>query len=227
MNPRVPAAAFGLLVAVNLLGTGLGNSILEWASKPLLMPALIWLVLARGVTEPRIRPLLLSGLAAATVADIALLVPGRNALLIGMGFFAVMQLCFITAYTRVTKVLARWRALPWLPALYLAVWLGFVVTLWTSFGELAVPIAGYGLLLAIMAAAAGTVSPLVGLGGGLFMVSDFMIGLGIADLDFPARNPAIMATYCAAQFLIVTGLAAPTAGRPAPGSTRPPAAAAQ
>lgn len=206
MTRTIPAVCFAVLVAVNLTGVALGNSVLEWISKPLLMPTLAWLLLVRGVTEPRTRPWLVVGLATATVADVALLIPGEAALLTGMGFFAAMQLCFITAYTRVTDVRRRWRSLPWLPAGYLAFWLGFNAAMWTTFADMAAPIAVYSLLLATMAAAAATVSTLVGLGGLLFLVSDLMIGLGIANVDFVGRGVAIMATYCAAQYLIVTGL---------------------
>lgn len=207
MTRVLPAAVFGLLTALNLLSVATGNSTLEWLTKPLLMPVLLWLLLARGAAEPRTKPWLLTGLVSATVADIALLVPGESALLTGIGFFAMMQLCFITAYTRVTRILAGWRTLLWIPLAYLAFWLGFNTLMWTSFGTMALPIAVYSLLLATMAAAASAISVPVGLGGLLFMVSDLMIGLGIANIDFPGRGVAIMATYCAAQFLIITGLA--------------------
>lgn len=208
MTRRAPIAVFAVLVAINLLGVGFDSALVEWLSKPLLMPALLWLLLAHGVAEARTRPLLIVGLIAATVADIALLIPGEAALLTGMGFFAVMQVCFVVAYTRVTGVAAAWRARPWLPGAYLVFWLGFNAVMWTTFAEMAAPIAVYSLLLTVMAAAAATVSARVGAGGLLFLVSDLMIGLGIANLDFVGRDVAIMATYTAAQFLIVTGLTA-------------------
>lgn len=38
-----------------------------------------------------------------------------------------------------------------------------------------------------------------------FLVSDLLLGLGVADLDIPASGVLVMTTYALAQYLIVTG----------------------
>ena len=37
------------------------------------------------------------------------------------------------------------------------------------------------------------------------LVSDLLLGLGVADLDIPASGVLVMTTYALAQYLIVTG----------------------
>ncbi|ADD44810.1 lysoplasmalogenase [Stackebrandtia nassauensis] len=220
MKRNAPAIVFAILVAANLIGTAFDIRNLQLVSKPLLMPALIfWLY--RGHAPMGTHLWMLFGLLFAIPADTFLLFEGRTVFLFGMFFFALMQLCFIGAYFSATKVFARWRALPWPPLAYLAFWLGFNALMWTSFGGLAAPIAVYSLLLAIMAAAASTVSTMVGIGGLLFMVSDLMIGLGVVNIDFTGREVAIMATYTLAQFLIVTGISHRTIPRPRNPAAKP------
>ncbi|CAM3268563.1 lysoplasmalogenase [Stackebrandtia soli] len=195
--------AYAIVTAVNLVSVGTDVTWLEWASKPLLMPLLLIVILLSGRSLPG-AALMAVGLVCATVADVALLVPGTIAFLIGMGFFLVMQLSYITVFVRL-GALGGLRSKPWAPIVFGVFWVAFLVAFWADFAELAVPIAVYSLALTTMATISVGLSARAGIGGTLFLVSDSMIALGIVDLDFTGRNIAIMTTYIAAQYLLVTG----------------------
>ncbi|WIM94249.1 lysoplasmalogenase [Actinoplanes oblitus] len=167
---------------------------LQWLTKPLLAPLLIWYVGERNRLS--------AALAFAFLGDVALLLDGRPAFLAGMLFFLGAQLCFLTAFLR--------RARPRVPAFaaYAIVWAAVNALLWSRLGALRLPILIYSLALAAMAAAAVGVSRRTALGGALFLLSDLMIGVGAAGLHLPASGVLIMTTYAAALYLIVTGFAA-------------------
>lgn len=201
---RVVLTVFGILTIGNLASVAIGNSALEWWTKPLLMPMLILLVIASGGLAYHHARLMVLGLAAATIADVALLIPGQTTFLTGMGFFLLMQACYI----RVFIGLDAWSGItgrPWVVAVPATVLVLFFVPLWTTLGQLAVPMLVYGTALAAMAVCAIGLSKRTGIGGVLFLISDLLIGINIADLDFPGRSPIIMTTYIAAQYLLVTG----------------------
>ncbi|GAA3442834.1 lysoplasmalogenase [Planomonospora venezuelensis] len=188
------------LALADLLAVLLDIPALEWASKPLLAPVLaVYLLRA----DPRQR-LLPAGLAFAAAGDVALLMEGRIAFAAGMACFLAMQVCYIAAFAR-AGAFAVLRARPWVPGVYLLVWLAASVALWDALGGLRIPIVLYGLALIAMAAAASGVGRVVAAGGALFAVSDLLIGLGVAGTQFPGRGLVVMATYVLAQVLIVCG----------------------
>ncbi|MFF5231849.1 lysoplasmalogenase [Dactylosporangium sp. NPDC000521] len=185
--------------AVELTGVALSWEPLQWVAKPLLAPLLLWHLGRRCLVG--------WGLVFATAGDVALLVPGTVPFLLGMACFLGTQICFLLAFLRHGRP-------RWFVALgYGVLWAVLNAVLWPSLGDLRVPILVYSLALTSMAAAACAVSPAVATGGFLFLLSDLLIGLGAAGLDFPGRDLVVMATYIAALFLIVSGIAA----RPAPG----------
>lgn len=201
---RFILGTFTALAIANPVGVAIGSSSLEWWTKPLLMPMLIGLVVTSGGLAHHHARLMVFGLAAATVADIALLIPDEPAFLVGMGFFLVMQACYIRVFIglgALPKVMGR----RWIVAVPAAVLAAFFIPLWNSLGPLAAPMLVYGVALAAMAVFATGLSTRAGVGGVLFLISDLLIGVNVADLDFPGRGPIIMATYVLAQYLLVTG----------------------
>jgi len=81
-----------------------------------------------------------------------------------------------------------------------------------------VPVLIYGACLGTMAVLATGVNRLTAIGGAVFLVSDGLIALDafVSGFDLPAEGFWVMATYVAAQVLIVAGVlledtAAPTA----------------
>ncbi|BCJ40942.1 hypothetical protein GCM10010168_47580 [Actinoplanes ianthinogenes] len=181
-----------LAVAIlEVIAVAAGWTAVQWVTKPLLAPLLLWYV--------RERSWLSAGLVFAFLGDVALLIDGRSAFLAGMAFFLGAQLCFLTAFLR--------RARPRIPAfiVYGILWATVNALLGSRLGALRIPILIYSLALAAMAAAAVGVSRRTAAGGALFLLSDLMIGAGAADLHVPASGVLIMTTYAAALYLIVTG----------------------
>ena len=85
---------FGVVAVVELIGVGLDWTAVQWLAKPLLAPLLLaYLVGVRRRVDP-----VAVGLVAATAGDIALLVPGQPAFLVGMGCFLITQLAFGTRW---------------------------------------------------------------------------------------------------------------------------------
>lgn len=205
---------FGAMALVELIAVATDLTVLQWFTKPLLAPLLLaylWSVRRRvdGVAV---------GLVCATAGDVALLVPGRTAFLVGMGCFLGTQIGFGTAFLRHRR--------PPVPAVvaYLALWAVANGLLWGSLGPLRGPVLGYSLALCLMAAAATGVSRRVAAGGALFLVSDLLIGVGAAGMELPGQGLLVMTTYIAALFLITTGwVAAPIHAAAAPAASPVPA----
>jgi uncharacterized membrane protein YhhN len=188
----------GQITAVDILGTAL--------TPVLLVLLLVWVLLVRGAAAPR---LLVAGMVAAWLGDIALDGPGDTRFLLGIGLFLVMQVCYMTGFVRLGAVAwlrARW----WVPAGAAALWVALNLVLGPQLGDLRWPLAVYSAALVAMATLSLGVSARAGTGGVLFLVSDLLIGLGAADLEFPLRGLLVMATYALAQLLIVTGWIART-----------------
>lgn len=170
--------------------------------KGLLMPSLLlWLVASLGAATPR---LLAAGLVLATVGDVGLEYDAT--FLVGMAGFFAMQVCYVVGFLGLgawPRVRASWGV-----ALgYLAFWVAANAVLGPRLGELRIPIAVYSLALCVMATVAAGVGRRVGLGGLMFLVSDMLIGLDLADLGFPGRGLVVMLLYLSAQYAITTGWA--------------------
>ncbi|MFG1804533.1 lysoplasmalogenase family protein [Micromonospora carbonacea] len=219
---------FGLVAAVELVGVALDNLVLQWLTKPLLAPLLLlWLLrpgpggpgggwatagAARTAGRRRFDAFAL-GLVFATAGDVALLLPGEPAFLVGMACFLGTQVSLVVAFTRHRR--------PPVAAVagYLALWALANAALWGPLGPLRLPVLGYSLALSLMAAAAAGVSGRAAAGGALFLVSDLLIGVDAAGTTLPGHGLLVMGTYVAALLLLTTAWSA--AGAPgAPGRTR-------
>lgn len=207
---RAVVVAFAVIAAGNLIAVVTGDKILEWLTKPLVTLLLIAHLAATGALRRPTGRLVTVALAAACVADVALLIPGDLAFLVGMAFFLIMQLLYLRTfwYWDAARSMSRVTT-----AALLAVVIGYVVVMWPKLGDLAAPMLVYGLALTAMAALGTGLGLRVGVGGVLFFVSDLTIGLGVGGYDYPLRNVVVMGTYILAQFLIVTGWNTVTARR--------------
>ncbi|MEV6815178.1 lysoplasmalogenase [Micromonospora sp. NPDC051296] len=207
--------AFGVVAVVELVAVAVAATQVQWLAKPLLAPLLLaWLWWARRQSGP-----VAIGLVLATAGDIALLVPGDTAFLVGMGCFLGTQLALITAFVghRRPPVAAV--------AGYLLLWAAANALLWPQLGALRLPVLGYSLALSLMAAAATGVNLRAAVGGALFLFSDLLIGLGAAGTTPPGHGVLVMATYSAALLLITTGWATRAGGglpRPTGGEASQP-----
>lgn len=195
---------FAAALAADLVAVTAEADDVRWVTKPALMLLLLGFLTVSARPGSATARLLGVGLAFAWAADIALLVDGTEAFLTGMALFGLMQICYLVVFVRAgapERLRRRWTV----PAVYLAFWAAAITVLWPRLDALAAPIAVYGLLLVAMGAAASGLGRVAAVGGALFVVSDLLLGLGVAGTDFPLRDQAVMATYGAAQLLIVLG----------------------
>ncbi|MGC0421298.1 lysoplasmalogenase [Embleya sp. AB8] len=185
----------------------------RWVTKSLLMPVLIAFVYqaVRPEAAADLR-LPIGALVGGFVGDVGLLVDSRAAFMVGMAGFGVGHVCYLLAFRRAGIALSRR-----LPAAYLLAWGALIVLVWRGLGGLLVPVLGYSLLLTAMAVCAAGVSRRTGLGGVLFLGSDAVIALGIADVHvLPGQDAVVMPTYVAAQLLLALTWASWPFGRAKP-----------
>ncbi|MCG0289217.1 lysoplasmalogenase [Streptomyces sp. PSAA01] len=215
---RALPALFALLTAVHLGALLMDATTVVHLTKPALMPVLAVWALVRGGPWP-----LPAALVCGCGGDVLLQIGGDTAFLAGMGCFAAGHLCYLALFTRTGRGAlltgAQWpRTAPWVAAGYGVAWLGTVALLWSGLEpDLRLPVAGYSLLLTVMALAALGAGPWTGLGGALFMLSDTLIAAGLADWPRPPVPQFwIMATYIAAQWLLMAGATREAAPRPGP-----------
>ncbi|MFD7158360.1 lysoplasmalogenase [Kribbella sp. NPDC059898] len=185
--------AYGVLTAAHLVTIAVGETWSQLITKVLLMPTLaVWVRVNRGPGT------LLVALVASLAGDFLLQV---DQLIPGMLAFGVAHVCYVVLFAR----RARKRSLV-LAAAYGVVWLGALALLWPGLGDNRIPVAVYSLLVTATAVTSGWNGWRAGLGGAVFLISDGLIGVGLAGHDFTARDYLVMATYCVAQYLLSSGV---------------------
>jgi len=200
-------SAFLAVAVVDVVAEAAHLDVLAALAKPLLIPLLLaWVLAACGRVRPR---LLVAGLALAWLGDLALMLPGDTAFILGLLLFLCMQVCYIVGFVALRAV-DRLRQIPWLPVVGVLLWIGLNVVLGPSLGTLRIPLLVYSAALTTMAVLACGVSLRVGPGGVTFLVSDLLIGLDAAGIAVPGHGPVVMATYAVGQLLIATGWVAQT-----------------
>lgn len=214
-------AALAAVMALDLVAVAGDLSWLEWVAKPLLVPLVAAWTLA-AAEQPVSRPvrLLVLGLGFAWVGDVALLVEGDTAFLVGLVAFLVMQVLYIAAF-RVVPGRGLLRDRPWLTLPYLVIWGGMNVWLHSGVDDLFVPVLVYSAVLTTMAALSLHVAPLLrrpwgaclAVGGALWVVSDAMVAAVAFDAvaDTAGSGLLVMSTYVAGQLLVAAGLTLGTA----------------
>ncbi|HEY2790931.1 MAG TPA: lysoplasmalogenase [Micromonosporaceae bacterium] len=202
LRQRVALCVYALAAIANVIATAVHGNLLDHVSKPWLMPMLA-LVVWFAAPPPASRALIIAGLLSATAGDVALMGSSTPAFLIGMVFFLGCHGCYIAAFAR-NGAVARLRANRRAAYAYGLVLVVALAVLWVPLGGLAAPIAVYALALFTMATLASTFGPRIGVGGGLFLVSDMLIAVGIGGAGFAGREILVMITYVIGQLLIVT-----------------------
>ncbi|MDT2009127.1 lysoplasmalogenase [Rhodococcus opacus] len=227
-NWGVEHAVFAGAALVTVVGAVTGRERVQRIAKPLIAPALAARVLRRRAdTDPTDAALLLAGLAAATVGDVFMIDPDDDARLVrGASSFAVMQAAY-------AALLLRRGARPTAPAAIprLAGWAGAASLLRSRAQEVAAPLTAYGALLGTtstlsadpsLALGANVVANVavpgpdrrswLGVGGMLFTASDGLIVVRRlfirGELGRAAAEGVILASYAAAQLLLVEGMLA-------------------
>lgn len=209
-----------LASAILATATGaLGLSYWHWLFKPLTMVAAIVYVAfsachtgARAIFHPQSPyPWLLGALLGSLAGDVFLMLPG-NWFVPGLVSFLLAHLCYIALFGQ---------GVPWFGAraallATLALGVGMYAFLWQGGlpATLRMPVAAYVLVIALMAAQAwarraalpGRPALLVALGACCFMLSDALLATNRFVQPLPLAQLWVLASYYAAQLLIVAGV---------------------
>lgn len=201
------AAVVGVL---DLVAVQRGWRAVERWAKPGTMVLLIAVALVLpGLTGP-LRTWVLAALVLCTLGDVLLLGDSEARFLGGLGAFLLGHLAYVVAF--VVAGLAR----PLYAVIGAVVLVGALVagrrilpSAWRAGGAaLGIPVAVYMATIGAMAMTGwATGRLLVGLGASLFVVSDTILALDRFVERLAWARVAVMATYFAAQFLLVAGLA--------------------
>ena len=179
---------------------------------PLVMPALV----ARTATGPR-GPgsrRMLAAQALSWGGDLALLGEGRGRFLTGLSSFLAAHLAYTSAFrSRSSEPVLGTPGRRRILAAGAAAASGMALAAGREDRGVALPVAGYGVTLSAMVAAAAAVDPERGrgrvlTGAALFLVSDTL--LGVRRFVVPDRadhlDTAVLATYVAAQWCLADGM---------------------
>lgn len=172
-----------------------------------LMPALlIGFVLALsslGMRPVAVLVLGSLGVLLSWAGDSLLASPGDLGFLLGLGAFLLAHVTYLVLFARPL----RERALPRSAAVYLVWWVALLVVVGPSVGVLLVPVAVYGLVLAVSTGFALGTNPTTAVGALAFLASDTLLSfkLFVPGWEFYPIDAIIMTLYCAGQLLIVVG----------------------
>ncbi|MCI0158637.1 lysoplasmalogenase [Leifsonia shinshuensis] len=200
--PFLPYIVVGITHLVAILT---GADTVVAVTKPLLMPALL-LALLLSLPSRRGETVVLAslGILFGWLGDLSLMDLGPG-FVVGLAFFLLGHVAYIVLFVR----RMRSRRLPrWWSAAYVPWFAGLLAVLAPHAGALLVPLALYGLALAVLGITGSACSPWIASGAALFVVSDSLLGLDrfLPGFALPQVDLAIMLTYIAAQGLICWGV---------------------
>ncbi|MCB1171334.1 MAG: lysoplasmalogenase [Leptospiraceae bacterium] len=150
--------------------------------------------------------LLLAGILLGSAGDIALATDYKLSFVIGLGFFLIGHLFYISSFAY------QWMFRPWklLPAgIVLLLSVGLSVALTPYLGGLTIPVYAYVFVITLMVIFAifrRPANPAVWIGAVLFLLSDAIIALReFMKMDIPNVSILVMGSYYLAQILIAEG----------------------
>ena len=175
-------------------------------TKLLLMPLLaLPVILAAPRLKPRVAlALILAALLFSWLGDGAGdLFPDAPTLPLMLLFFGIAHLAYIALFWRYL----RSRRFPWWALVYALWWVGMLVFLAPSLGDLFIAVALYGIVLGGTAALASRCHPVVATGGAFFLISDTVLAMRLFRPETMPdwTSPLVMITYTLGQGLIVAG----------------------
>ncbi|MEQ1736920.1 MAG: lysoplasmalogenase [Rhodoglobus sp.] len=195
---------FAAVGAVHLAILAVGAEAWSAPTKALLMPALLIGFLV-ALPSRRNELAAVGGVAVllSWAGDVLLATPGNVGFLIGLVAFMLAHAVYLVQFRRSLKQ----RRIPRLALLYLAWWLALVVVLSPHLGALLIPVAIYGAVLGLSAAAALGTNRMVAVGALVFLLSDTVLAFKMFWPDFSLwqADLIIMFGYLVGQGLIAVG----------------------
>jgi uncharacterized membrane protein YhhN len=207
---------FWIAAFLNLLGNSIPLPLLQYTTKPLLMPLLAVAIISSGSIAIHKKKLLFAGIFFSWVGDILLMFDykGTGYFTGGLASFLCAHIMYIIYFIKVKG--QQLSLLKKRPVLILAVlvYTGALVTLlYPGLGPMRLPVLVYAGVIATMllcslhafAQLPVRAARLMVTGAVFFVLSDSLLAINRFYQPYPFAGTLIMLTYCMAQFCIVKG----------------------
>lgn len=206
---------FFVLLLVNITGGEIGNALLQYISKPLLMPVLMLYFLAcTGKVESGLKKWVLLALFFSWAGDVLLMFQEKmpDFFLFGLSAFLLAHVFYILFFHGIrTREGIKGNFFLLLPVA--GYYGGLIMLLSSHLGDMKMPVIIYGLVISFMLVLAlhmlysrnKEAGKLLAAGAALFVVSDSLLAINRFYQAFSFANIAVMLTYGIAQYLIVKG----------------------
>lgn len=215
MKKQIWLLAFVAALLADITGIQTGNELLQWISKPLLLPFLgIHFFLAVSTVASPLKKWMGLALFFSWGGDVLLMFQEKNGLffILGLSSFLLAHIFYILFFHFI-RVGEQIRSNAWY--LLLVVIYYSVLLSWLSpyLGELKLPVRIYGVIISIMLMMAMHIAGLKNKRAGwmmlagaiLFVLSDSVLAINKFYLSFGTAGLVIMLTYGAAQLYLVKG----------------------
>ncbi len=215
MNKRTVIILFFIVLGFHIASMQLGNKLLQYVSKPLIVPALIFYFLC--LSEPRnyfSGKWVVFGLLFSWLGDVLLLFVAKNEIffLLGLASFLVAHIFYILFFQRVRKE-EKIKLRYWLWGTVIIYYAALISWLYPYLGDMKVPVWVYGLVISTMFLLAMHMLFIKNKAAGrwmmtgalLFVISDSILAINKFYQAFEMAGILIMITYGLAQLFIVEG----------------------
>jgi uncharacterized membrane protein YhhN len=207
---------FWTAVFLNLLGNIIPLPLLQYTTKPLLMPLLAAALISSGSISINNRKLLLAGIFFSWVGDILLMFDykGTDYFIGGLASFLCAHIMYIIYFvTTKGQQPSLLKKRPLLILAVLAYTLALILLLYPALGPMRLPVLVYAGVIATMllcslhafAQLPVQAARLMVTGAAFFVLSDSLLAINRFYQPYPIAGTLIMLTYCIAQFCIVKG----------------------
>ncbi len=215
MNKTIWLAAFVMVLLADIAGIQLNNELLQWFSKPLILPFLFlyFQTEIRNISSPLIK-WMYAALFFSWCGDVLLMFQAKEELffILGLSAFLLAHIFYILFF----HFIRLKEKLPFNSIFLLAVMLYYAGLMsWLSpyLGPLTLPVRVYGIVISLMGMMAMHMTGLLQKKAGwsmltgavLFVLSDSVLAINKFYQSFDAAGIVVMLTYGAAQFYIVKG----------------------
>lgn len=204
-----------ILTVVNIFAVVTDQTLLRYITKPLLMPLLAVAYILGHSRKNVFSRIMIIGLFFSWLGDIFLMIESEGI------FFIIGLCCFLTTHIQYIVYFLKTKSegksflqkRPWLLIVILLYGGGLLFLLWPGLGELKIPVIVYAIIICTMLAIAcwqyGRLQSQTAImfitGAALFVLSDSSLAISKFVQPFVGDGLVIMATYVAAQVMIVLG----------------------
>ena len=207
--------AFLLVLAADIIGIQINNEILQYISKPLIIPVLIGYFLSQtGIVASSLKRWIIAALFFSWGGDVLLMFQPKDEFffLLGLSSFLLAHIFYIIFFHHV-RVREGIKSNPWLLLVVTVYYITLIVWLSPYLGEMKLPVRIYGIVISFMFMLATHMLFIKNKWAGqwmmtgalLFVMSDSVLASNKFYQPFELAGVLIMLTYGFAQLFIVEG----------------------